>query len=112
MAALFEKRHDHVLRDIGALLAKAPDLGSREFTQTNYQAAPKNGESFPANTLRNYLRFDMTRDGFVLLAMGFNGERALKFKRAYIQAFNTQEANCYVSGSGARITAQTPQALR
>ena len=33
----------------------------------------------------------MNRDGFSLLAMGFTGKKALKFKLAYIQAFNTME---------------------
>ena len=33
----------------------------------------------------------MTRDGFVLLAMGFTGKKALDFKIAYINAFNAME---------------------
>ena len=33
----------------------------------------------------------MTRDGFTLLAMGFTGEKALKFKLDYINAFNQME---------------------
>ena len=33
----------------------------------------------------------MNRDGFTLLAMGFTGEKALKFKLAYIEAFNLME---------------------
>lgn len=34
----------------------------------------------------------MDRKGFVLLAMGFTGEQALKFKIAYIDAFDEMEA--------------------
>ena len=36
--------------------------------------------------------FFMNRDGFTLLAMGFSGEKALKFKVDYINAFNEMEA--------------------
>jgi hypothetical protein len=36
--------------------------------------------------------YDMTRDGFTLLAMGFTGDAALRFKLAYIDAFNRMEA--------------------
>lgn len=37
----------------------------------------------------------MDRKGFVLLAMGFTGEVALKFKIAYIDAFDTMERKLY-----------------
>ena len=36
--------------------------------------------------------FIMNRDGFTLLAMGFNGEKALEFKIKYIEAFNKMES--------------------
>lgn len=35
--------------------------------------------------------FDMTRDGFTLLAMGFTGKKALAFKLKYIEQFNRME---------------------
>ena len=34
----------------------------------------------------------MTRDGFSLLVMGFTGEKALKFKLDFIEAFNRMES--------------------
>jgi Phage regulatory protein Rha (Phage_pRha) len=34
----------------------------------------------------------MSRDGFMLLAFGFTGERAGKFKQKIIEAFNAMEA--------------------
>lgn len=37
-------------------------------------------------------QYIITRDGFTLLAMGFTGSKALKFKLQYIQAFNAMEA--------------------
>jgi hypothetical protein len=39
--------------------------------------------------------YDMDRDGFTLLAMGFTGPNALHFKWAYIQAFNRMEAELH-----------------
>ena len=36
--------------------------------------------------------YDMTRDGFTMLVMGFKGSDALKFKLAYIAQFNAMEA--------------------
>ncbi|GGE85565.1 Rha family transcriptional regulator [Niveispirillum cyanobacteriorum] len=83
VAAFFEKRHDHVLRDIDNLLKNmdSPKLGSSMFAQS---AAP-DGQGVDRRT------FDMTRDGFALLAMGFTGEKALAFKLRYIEQFNVME---------------------
>lgn len=33
----------------------------------------------------------MNRDGFTLLVMGYTGEKAMKFKLAYIRQFNAME---------------------
>ena len=40
---------------------------------------------------RSYREYFMTRDGFTLLVMGFSGEKAMKFKLAYINQFNAME---------------------
>lgn len=36
--------------------------------------------------------YELTKDGFTLLAMGFTDEKALAFKIAYIERFNRMEA--------------------
>ncbi len=83
VALHFGKRHDHVLRDIEALIAEtpaefnAPNFGAVEYTDAK-------GERRPA--------YRITRDGFTLLAMGFTGKKVLTFKLAYIEAFNRMEA--------------------
>lgn len=41
---------------------------------------------------RKYKEYLVTRDGFSLLAMGFTGEKALKWKLKYIDAFNAMES--------------------
>lgn len=40
---------------------------------------------------RTYKAYEMTRDGFSLLVMGFTGKKALDWKLKYIDAFNLME---------------------
>ena len=74
VAAFFGKRHDHVLRDIKALIENAPT------TAPNFGAS-----SYTDSTGRSLPAYEMTRDGFTLLAMGFTGKTALAFKVRYIE---------------------------
>lgn len=80
VAETFEKRHDHVLRDI-------KELGcSDEFRLSNF------GESSYTNSQnKKQTMYYITRDGFTLLAMGYTGEKAMRFKEAYIKQFNAME---------------------
>lgn len=41
---------------------------------------------------KQYKQYKLTKDGFTLLAMGFTGVKALKFKIEYINRFNEMEA--------------------
>lgn len=84
VAELFEKRHDHVLRDIDGLISADPRCAPN-FGETSAIAQMPNGGQ------RSVRAFDITRDGFTLLAMGFNGQKALQFKLAYIDAFNRMD---------------------
>jgi Rha family phage regulatory protein len=81
IAEVFGKRHADVLRDIQALKLNA-DLRSVWFRQSNYLDA--SGRTLPT--------VNLTRDGFMLLVMGWNGERAMALKVAYIEAFNAMES--------------------
>lgn len=69
VAEAFGKRHDHVLRDIGDLIEKSgsPNLGSLMFQCFTI---------FDERANREVRSYEMTRDGFTLLAMGFTGEKA------------------------------------
>lgn len=83
VAAYFGKRHDHVLSKIRELI----DAGcAPHFRATSAEVAMPNGGS------RSEASFDMDRDGFTLLAMGFTGQKALTWKLKYVQAFNAMEA--------------------
>lgn len=80
----FDKRHDHVLRDIENLIK---DMGATQnwgdlFIESKYQH-PQNKQWY-----KEYL---LTRDGFSLLVMGFTGKEALQWKLQYIEAFNKME---------------------
>jgi anti-repressor protein len=81
VAEHFEKRHDNVMQAIEGIL-KIEDT-KKMFFKTSY-VHPQNGQTYP-----EYL---MNRDGFSLLVMGFTGQKALKWKIRYINAFNKMEA--------------------
>ena len=81
VAEYFGKRHDHVLRDIDALIQTEPTTAPN-FGECSYKASEGG---------RSYRAFNMTRDGFTLLAIGFTGKKALGFKLKYIQQFNVME---------------------
>ena len=83
IAESFEKRHDHVMRDIEDIMRGLPKNGDTPmFYKTEYDHE-QNGQSYPM--------YMMNRDGFTLLAMGFNGKAALEWKLKYIAAFNEME---------------------
>lgn len=82
VAETFEKEHRNVLADIRNLLS---GISSAEFSALFYE-----GEYVAANGKKNPMYY-MNRDGFTLLVMGYTGEKAMKFKLAYINQFNAME---------------------
>lgn len=83
VAASFSKEHRHVLRAIDGLISSAAEAAAH-FWATDYQA--------PGASAQRHRAYEMDRDGFALLAMGFTGPKALRWKLAYIDAFNRMEA--------------------
>ena len=81
VAEYFGKLHKDVLKATRNLIESAPELNGRNFAPVEIKDAK--GELRPA--------YRMDRKGFVLLSMGFTGEKALKFKIAYIDAFDRME---------------------
>lgn len=81
VAEVFEKGHQHVLRDIDNLKRDLSKFGQMFAEGTE-----------PDSYGRDRRVYYMNRDGFTLLAMGFTGKEALKFKLKYIEAFNAMEA--------------------
>ncbi|EAL7895565.1 phage regulatory protein [Campylobacter coli] len=94
VAKVFGKRHDHVLRDIENILNDLREIGTSndllnfgEVVRISKTTNPKNGKLVS----RKMPIYNLTRDGFSLLAMGFTGKKALQFKIAFINAFNEME---------------------
>lgn len=83
VAKRFEKRHDHVMRDIEEILKGLPKNGDTPMFFKSEYTHPQNHQKYPM-----YL---MNRDGFSLLAMGFTGKEAVQWKLKYIEAFNQME---------------------
>ncbi len=86
IAEAFDKRHDHVLRDIEEILTQLPDsVGKPNFGVSEYVAKNNLGFAVPKPM---YL---LARDGFMLVAMGYTGRKAMAIKVAYIEEFNRLE---------------------
>ncbi|HGU1939482.1 TPA: Rha family transcriptional regulator [Escherichia coli] len=84
VADFFSKRHDDVLKKI-RILDCSPEFCARNFAETSILVRQPNGGT------RKLPCYQITRDGFAFLAMGFTGKRAAQFKEAYINAFNQME---------------------
>jgi anti-repressor protein len=111
LATVFGKRHDHVLRDIATIMGTAPNPGALGKSSTSVAGWFKpstyldgKGEVRPA--------FDLTRDGFTLLAMGWSGAKAMAFKVQYIEAFNRMATVLQRPPAPAPLSLDDPRALR
>lgn len=80
VARYFGKEHKNVLQTIQNLEC------SEEFTRLNFQLS-----EYTDSTGRKLPMYNITRDGFSFLAMGFTGPKAARFKENYILAFNKME---------------------
>lgn len=82
VAELFEKNHKDVLRAIQNLEC-SDEFRRRNFAPSSYQNEQKKKQPC----------YDMARDGFMFLVMGFTGKKAAQLKEAYIQRFNEMESH-------------------
>ena len=73
IAETFEKRHDHVLRDIVKITDPKSGL-SEKFISDNFLE-----DTYKDSTGRKLPYYLMTRNGFTMLVMGYTGEKAMKF---------------------------------
>lgn len=81
VAEVFGKVHAKVMRDIEKLDC------SDEFTIANFGK-----RTFKTEQGNEYPMYEITKDGFVFLVMGYTGKKAAGFKEAYIRKFNEMEA--------------------
>lgn len=88
VAEIFEKEQYQVMRDIRVLIQQLKSIGGRtcNFVLTSRKVDMPNGG------VKNEPYYEMDRDAFSLLVMGFTGEKALKWKLKFLEAFNAMEA--------------------
>ena len=89
IAEHFERNHKDVIRGIRELM----DDDDPEFTERNFALS-----EYLDSTGRSLPMYHLTRDGFMLVVMGYTGKEALRMKKAYIRRFNEMEA--YILGKG------------
>jgi len=82
VAEVFGKEHNKVCRDIETLNCSL-EFSVANFGETSY-VHPQNGQT--------YKMYEMTKDGFSFLVMGYTGEKAGEFKEKFIIEFNKREA--------------------
>ena len=81
IAQAFEKNHFDVLKAIKNLEC------SQNFTDSNFAVS-----EYTDSTGRKLPMYQITRDGFAFLAMGFTGKKAAAWKERFLEAFNAMEA--------------------
>ena len=80
IAQYFNKKHYNVIRDIQGLQC------SKEFSHLNFELTAytdRQGKERPC--------YNVTKDGFLILTMGYRGEKAMKIKEQYIAQFNAMQ---------------------
>ncbi|WP_374258227.1 Rha family transcriptional regulator [Yokenella regensburgei] len=87
VANYFQKEHKNVLQKIRALEC------SPAFTTANFSAVVVNVQA--GFNERETEAYEMTRNGFIFLVMGFTGKKAAAFKEAYIAEFDRLEVELH-----------------
>lgn len=100
IAKFFNKQHRKVVRSIEELNC-SPEFAAANFGLTPF-IHPQNG--------KQYKMYEMTRDGFSFLVMGFTGIDAAEWKEKYIAAFNEMEKQ--LRDQTPAIPQTFPEALR
>lgn len=74
--------HRYVMSQVSKLIKETGDFGVQNYLRSSYISLQN----------KELDCYELTRDGFVLLAMGFTGSTALTWKIKYLNAFNAMEA--------------------
>lgn len=93
ISAVFEKNHRHVLRDVEDIIQRTPEDRRGNFIPVELERPSNLGKG-----IVKYKAYALTKAGFTFLAMGFTGEKADRFKWAYIDEFDRMEKA--LSGEG------------
>ena len=82
IAQAFDKQHKHVLEKIEQISKEI----KASFFEPNFRLKAKQVKT--GFGFRETKSYELTKDGFMLLVMGFTGKQAMAIKIAYIEAFN------------------------
>lgn len=80
IAEHFGKTHDNVLKAVRRAEC-SPEFSLVNFNESKYKS--ERGREYPC--------YNITRDGFMFLVMGFTGKEAAMWKERFINAFNMME---------------------
>lgn len=109
IAERFGKQHGHVLRDIEKLTSQnegglsknggvSPKSEFGAFIDLNFQGGAYKGGNGELRPMYN-----ITKDGFMFLAMGFTGKEAAQWKVKFIAAFNAMERQLLEAAAAQQI---------
>lgn len=93
VAGVFQKAHKDVLEAVETIIQRTPEDRRGNFIPVELERPSNLGKS-----IVKYKAYALTKAGFTFLAMGFTGEKADKFKWAYIDEFDRMEKA--LSGEG------------
>lgn len=83
IAEMFDKDHNKVVRDIENQISKLKEAGEEKWGVANFGATqyqhPQNKQLYP--------KFNLTEDGFAIVAMSYTTPEAMKMKVKFIQEF-------------------------
>ncbi|ATI65626.1 Rha family transcriptional regulator [Edwardsiella tarda] len=96
VANYFGKEHQKVVLKISSLDCSEQFL-TRNFSRVKFE---HRGNTYDA--------YEMTKDGFVFLVMGFTGKKAAAFKEAYIAEFNRMERQLLTRQQGVYSAPKPP----
>lgn len=86
VAEVFEKEHRNVVRDVEDIIQRTPEDRRGNFIPVELERPSNLGKG-----IVKYKAYALTKAGFTFLAMGFTGEKADRFKWAYIDEFDRME---------------------
>ncbi|MFT4142710.1 MAG: ORF6C domain-containing protein [Bacillus sp. (in: firmicutes)] len=86
IAEMFEKTHDNVLKDIRKQIEYAgPEFSLVNFHESNYEN--ERG--------RTYLKYNLTEEAFMLVAMSYNTKEAVQMKIKFIEEFKRMKQHIH-----------------
>ena len=85
VADVFGKPHDNVLKSVRNLVEGLVEISESEWQNNFILSRYKNSQN------KHQPEYLLTKKGFTLLAVGFSGKKALKFKIQYIDKFEKME---------------------